>query len=88
LEIGYCFDCQELHYAIANKNGVYERAQMSSNHDGHRVHVFGKPSDYVQPICNVLTKLQAMAQISHNEMILFKLGIALGGLDKYERKGG
>lgn len=83
MEIGYCFDCNELNYAITNKNGVYERANMSNNHFGHEQHVFGKPSDYCAPICNVLTKLQACLPISHNEMILFKLAIDLGELDRY-----
>ena len=56
---------------------------MSNNHIGHEQHVFGKPSDYCAPICNVLTKLQARLPISHNEMILFKLAIDLGELDRY-----
>ena len=86
MEIGYCFDCNELNYAITNNNGVYERANMSSNHVGHNQHVFGKPSDYCAPICNVLTKLQATLPISHNEMILFKLAIDLGALDEYAPK--
>jgi hypothetical protein len=59
---------------------------MSSNHIGHNQHVFGKPSDYCAPICNVLTKLQATLPISHNEMILFKLAIDLGELDQYNLK--
>lgn len=84
MEIGYCFDCNELNYAITNNNGVYERANMSNNHVGHNQHVFGRPADYCAPICNVLTKLQATLPISHNEIILFKLAIDLGALDQYD----
>jgi hypothetical protein len=83
MEIGYCFECNELNYAATNNNGVYERANMSNNHVGHAQHVFGSPNKYSPPIRNVLTKLQALAPISHNEMILFKLAIDLGELDEY-----
>ena len=34
MEIGYCLDCNELNYAITNKNGNFERANMSNNHKG------------------------------------------------------
>jgi len=83
MEIGYCFDCDELNYALADKNGVYERANMSNNHIGHKQHAFGKPTNYCAPIRNVLTKLQASAPISQNEIVLFKLAIDFGELDKY-----
>lgn len=73
MEIGYCFDCNELNYALTNANGVYERANMSNNHVGHRQHVFKNPKSYPQPVCNVLTKLQAGLPISKNEIVLFKL---------------
>jgi len=88
LEIGYCFDCNELNYALTNKNGVYERANMSNNHVGHNQHVFGRPEKYCAPIKNVLTKLQATLPITHNEMILFKLAIDLGEIDQYKKHYG
>lgn len=78
MEIGYCLDCKELNYAITNNNGTFTRANMSNNHFGHRQYIFGKPADYVAPVRNVLTKLQAGAPISHNDIVLFKLAIDLG----------
>ena len=81
MEIGFCIDCRELNYAMANKNGVFERANMSNNHYGHRQYIFQSPNRYISPIRNVLTKLQAGAKISTNEMIIFKLAIDLGELD-------
>jgi hypothetical protein len=83
MEIGYCFECNELNYAMTDQNGVYERANMSNNHAGHKQHTFMTPKNYCATICNVLTKLQAHAPIEHNEMVLFKLAIDLGELDEY-----
>ena len=83
VEFGYCLDCQELNYALANGNGVFERANMSNNHVGHKQYIFGAPKQYTPPIRNVLAKLNAGAPISDNEMILFKLAISLGDLDKF-----
>ena len=80
MEIGYCLDCNELNYASTNANGVFERANMSNNHIGHRQYVFEEPNKYAPPIRNVLTKLQAGAPISDNEIVLFKLAIELGAL--------
>ena len=73
---GYCKDCKELHYAIENKNGVFEKANVSSNHHTcENVIIFDAPNKYCPPICNVLTKLSAGAPISDNEIILFKLAL-------------
>ena len=82
-DFGYCLDCQELNYALANRNGVFERANMSNNHVGHHQYIFGAPNEYTPPIRNVLTKLNANAPISDNELIMFKLAISLGDLDKF-----
>ena len=87
MQLGYCFDCNELNFAIPSKQGVYESANMSNNHVGHNQHVFTTPNDYSPPIRNVLTKLEAHAPISHNEAILFKLAIDLGELDQFREKG-
>lgn len=84
-DFGYCFDCEELNYAISDSNGVFERNNMSSNHFGHKQHNFLKPNKYTPPIRMVLTKLQAGAPISHNEIVLFKLAIGLGDLDQYNK---
>ena len=79
MEIGYCLDCNELNYAIPQKKGVFESANMSNNHLGHNQIIFEAPNNYPPPIRNVLTKLQAQAPISHNEIVLFKLALDLGG---------
>jgi len=69
---------------MPTNNGVFEKENMSNNHFGHRQHTFGRPNDYSPPIRSVLTKLNANLPISHNEIILFKLAIDLGELDKYD----
>ncbi len=79
MEIGYCFDCNELNYASTNANGVFERANMSNNHEGHRQMAFGAPEKYTPPIRNVLCKLQAGLPISDNEIVLFKLALKVFG---------
>ena len=81
MEIGYCLDSNELNYAMTNANGVFERANMSNNHQGHRQYIFGEPEKYVPPIKNVLIKLQAGLPISDNEIVLFKLAVDLGDLE-------
>ena len=42
-KFGYCFDCKEMNFAIEDRNGVFERVNMSNNHFGHNCHVFGNP---------------------------------------------
>lgn len=46
MEIGYCLECKELNYAITNRNGVFERANMSNNHEGHKQYIFEAPEKY------------------------------------------
>ncbi len=81
-EFSYCYDCREICYAIPDKNGVFSGTKLASNHYGHKHHVFRAPNTYVPPIRSVLTKLNAGAKITDNEMILFKLAIDLGELEK------
>lgn len=83
MEIGYCLDCNELNYAMTNANGNFERANMSNNHEGHRQYIFEAPNKYSPPIRNVLAKLQAGAPISDNEIVVFKLAIELGELERH-----
>lgn len=83
MEFAYCFDCREITYAIKTKSGGFEKAKVANNHLGHNQYVFGAPKNYSPPICNVLTKLNAGAKITDNEMILFKLAIDLGDLDRF-----
>jgi hypothetical protein len=87
-QFSYCFDCDELAFATPNKKGVYESVTLAKcNHMGHHQHTFTNPQDYSPPICNALMKLEKGLSISHNEMILFKLAIDLGELDRFREKG-
>ena len=86
MEIAYCLECHELNYAKTNANGNFERANMSNNHEGHRQYIFEAPDKYTPPIRNVLTKLQAGLPILDNEIVLFKMAIEFGDIDKYLEK--
>ena len=83
IELGWCLDCNELEYEIPNKNGAIKGIEMSNNHVGHRQYIFGAPEQYSPPIRNLLTKLHAGAPISNNEIVLFRLAIAFGDLDRF-----
>lgn len=76
----YCADHHELHLGVPDRNGVYQRDSESSNHwDCSRVHVFGPPDEYAWcPIIRrTLAQLGAGISISNNEIVLFKLALAL-----------
>jgi hypothetical protein len=77
MEIGYCIECDEVFINCEGKD------QCKNNHQGHNVYIFGAPKWYSPPIRNILTKLHAKEPISDNEMIMFKLAIDLGDLDKF-----
>lgn len=77
MDFAYCTDCKELSYAITDSNGVFDRNKEASNHFNHHNIIFGTPNDYVAPVRNVLTKLQAGAPISNIEMVLFKMALDL-----------
>jgi hypothetical protein len=49
----------------------------SNHHNCKKVLIFKAPKKYPPPICNMLTKLQIGGQISHNEIVLFKLAMAI-----------
>lgn len=66
----YCLDCNMLDYPQEDK---------STMHGDHKVHRFGRAHDYVPPICLVLMKLDSDVAITHNELVMFKLAIALHG---------
>lgn len=72
-----CIDCWEMHYGIADKNGVYTRDSGSSNHFDHAVHVFRSPDHYEPPIRNILASLQAGFPISDARMEMFSLACAI-----------
>ena len=72
-----CIDCWEMHYGIADKNGVYTRDSASSNHATHAVHVFGTPNDYAPPIRNILASLHAGLPVSDGRMEMFSLACAI-----------
>lgn len=85
----YCIDCKELHYGVADKNGVFDRSSGASNHWNHRNIVFHRRYDaYVAPVKNVLSKLEAKLPIRPIEMIFFKTAIDLAedeDQDKFEQ---
>ncbi len=83
MDFAYCFDCREITYAVPNNNGVFTSQNVANNHFGHNQYIFGKPNEYCAPIRLVLTKLNAGLPIKHNEIVLFKLAIDLGELDKF-----
>jgi hypothetical protein len=72
-----CIDCWEIHYGIADKNGVYTRDSASSNHADHAVHVFGSPDAYPPPIRHVLASLQAGLPMSDGRLEMFSLACAI-----------
>jgi hypothetical protein len=78
-DFGYCRDCKEINYALRTKNGVMERGNVANNHHNCKGWIdFDKsPKEYPSPIANVLTKLNAKMDISHNEIVLFKMAIEL-----------
>ena len=75
-----CLDCWELHYGIADSNGVYTRDSGSSNHFDHAVHVFGSPDGYDPPMRTVLASLQAGLPISNGRMDMFSLACAVSAI--------
>lgn len=75
-----CLDCWEFTYAPTDTAGVFSRGDASWNHDGHSVHVFGKPIDYPQPIKNVLTCIAAGLPISDARMEMFSLACAVSAV--------
>ena len=78
MELGFCYECREITYLPADSNGVFEKQKLAQNHQHCKNKiVFGTPNKYPAPIRLVLTKLQAMAPISDNEIILFKLALDL-----------
>lgn len=72
-----CIDCWEMHYGIADSNGVYTRDSASSNHWDHAVHVFRSPVEYDPPIRNILSALHAGLPISDGRMEMFSLACAI-----------
>lgn len=72
-----CIDCWEMHYGIADRNGVYTRDSASSNHADHAVHVFREPNEYPPPIRSVLACLQAGLPVSDGRMEMFSLACAI-----------
>lgn len=72
-----CIDCWEMHYAIADKNGVYARDSGISNHFNHAVHVFRSPEHYEPPIRNILASFQAGLPVSDARMEMFSLACAI-----------
>lgn len=80
MELGFCLDCNEI---FINNEG---KDDCKNNHVDHNTYLFGAPKWYSPPICNVLTKLHAHEPINNNEIVLFKLAIKLGDLEKFIKK--
>lgn len=77
MNFALCVDCMEMSYSVEDSNGVFNRDKAASNHWNHRNIVFGTPNDYVSPVRNILTKLQAAAPIQDIEIISFKIAVEL-----------
>ena len=50
-------------------------------HGNHKVYKFEEARKYIAPIRLVLMKLDSDVEIDHNELVLFRLAIALHGDD-------
>lgn len=66
----YCFECEFIDYPQEDK---------SSPHNGHKIYKFENALQYIAPIKLVLMKLDTETEITHNELVLFRLAIALHG---------
>lgn len=84
MEIGYCLDCNEISYAVADRN-QFDMGKLAFNHDKCRSYVFERPELYSPPIRNILCKLQAGLPITNMEISFFKLAIDMGDLDSFFR---
>ena len=84
MEIGYCLDCNEITYAVADRN-QFDMGKLAFNHDKCRSYAFERPELYSPPIRNILCKLQAGLPISNMEISFFKLAIDMGDLDSFFR---
>ena len=80
-DFGYCADCNEICYSLPTKNGVFTQANVSFNHQNCLGYMnFDKPpKHYPPPIAQVLKKLNAGIEVSHNEIVLLKLAMNLHG---------
>lgn len=77
----YCFDCNQLDYAVPEKGQDWDKS-YASNHYGHRRHLFKNPTDYSPPIRRVLIKLDSnLGNITDNEAIMFALALELDGIE-------
>lgn len=68
----YCFQCKMIDYPQEDK---------STSHGDHQIYRFENANLYIAPIKLVLMKLDTDTEITHNELVLFKLAISLHGND-------
>jgi hypothetical protein len=68
----YCFQCKMIDYPQEDK---------STMHGDHSIYRFGPAIKYVAPIRLALMKLDSDVELTHNELVMFKLAIALHGDD-------
>lgn len=68
----YCLECKMFDYPQEDK---------STMHGYHKVYKFEEARKYIPPIRLVLMKLDSDIEIDHNELVIFRLAIALHGDD-------
>jgi hypothetical protein len=66
----WCFECRMVDYPQEDK---------STMHGDHNIYRFKSANKYVAPIRLVLMKLDSDVEVTHNELVMFKLAIALHG---------
>lgn len=66
----YCHQCNMFDYPQEDK---------STMHGDHTVYKFQTATKYIPPIRLVLMKLDTDIEITHNELVIFRLALALHG---------
>jgi hypothetical protein len=57
----------------------YPQEDKSSMHGDHTVYKFEAATKYIAPIRVILMKLDTEIEITHNELVIFRLALALHG---------
>lgn len=57
----------------------YPQEDKSTMHGNHKVYKFDSATKYIAPIRVILMKLDAEIEITDNELVLFRLALALHG---------
>jgi hypothetical protein len=59
----------------------YPQEDKSTMHGNHKVYKFESANKYISPIRLVLMKLDTDTEITHNELVIFRLALTLHGDD-------